>query len=145
MKQITSNLRAPALISVLLVLPFMILDWMFKVAPGLHPLRLRHALDFVVLFGLLWLLPTTFLVILMSIVRDVRAGNNLVVHPICLMLSAAVFALIALFWAGLLLDQLPCFLGMPNCDEQELRACAQQASGGLIPKPSYRGCCSSAA
>ncbi len=56
MKHITSNLRAPALISFLLVLPFMIFDWMFNVANRQHALSPKHVLDFAVLFGLLWLL-----------------------------------------------------------------------------------------
>ena len=116
MKHITSNFRAPAIISFLLVLPFMILDLVFNGATRLQALSLKHALDFAVVFGLLWLLPTSFLVILMPIVRNVRAGNNLMAHPPSLMLRAAVFALIVLLWAGILLDQLPCFLGVPNCD-----------------------------
>ncbi len=88
MKQITSSLRAPAIISFLLVLPFMILDLVFKVTHRLHALSLKHALDFAVLFGLLWLLPTTFLVILMPLVRNVRAGNTLMAHPLSLLLRA---------------------------------------------------------
>ena len=116
MKHMTSNLRAPGTISLLLVLPLMILDVMLNGATRLHALSLKHALDFAVLFGLLWLLPTTFLVILMPLVRNVQAGNNLMAHPLSLVLSTAVLALIALFWGGILLDQLPCFLGVPNCD-----------------------------
>ena len=116
MKQSTSSLKAPAIISLLLVLPFMMLDVVFNGAPSLHALRPEHALDFAVLFGLLWLLPTTFLVLLMPLVRSFRAGNDLMAQPLRLVLRAAVLALIALFWGGILLDQLPCFLGIPNCD-----------------------------
>lgn len=116
MKHSTSSLKAPAIMSFLLVLPFMILDLVFNVTHRLHALSLKHALDFAVLFGLLWLLPTTFLVILMPLMRNVRAGSDLMAQPLSLMLRAAVLALITLFWGGILLDQLPCFLGVPSCD-----------------------------
>ena len=116
MKNITTNLRAPAIISLLLVLPFMILEFMFNVVHRIHALSLKNALDFTVLFGLLWLLPTAFLVILMPIVRNVRAGNNLMAHPIDLLLRVAFLALTVMMWGGILIDQLPCFLGVPNCD-----------------------------
>ena len=110
MKHITCSLRAPAIISFLLVLPFMLLDLMLNLANRLHALSLKHALDFAVLFGLLWLLPTAFLVILLPLVRNGRAGNNLMAHPPSLIVRAALLAFIALSWAGLLRDQLPCFL-----------------------------------
>ncbi len=110
MKHITSSLRAPAIMSFLLVLPFMILEFMFNVATRIN------VLDFTVLFGLLWLLPTAFLLILMPIVRNVRAGTNLMLHPVGLLLRVALLALIAWAWGALVIDQLPCFLGVPNCD-----------------------------
>ena len=116
MNNITTHLRAPAIISFLLVLPFMILEFMFNVVHRIHALSLKNALDFTVLFGLLWLLPTAFFVILMPIVRNVRAGNSLMAHPINLLLRVACLALIAMLWGDLLIDQLPCFLGVPNCD-----------------------------
>ena len=120
MKQSMSSLKAPAIMSFLLVLPFLVLDLVLKVTLRLHALNLKHALDFAVVFGLLWLLPTTFLVILMPLVRNVRAGNDRMAQPLRLMLRAAVLALIALFWGGILLDQLPCFLGIPNCDQHAM-------------------------
>lgn len=32
------------------------------------------------------------------------------------LVSLAVMVLLAGSWAGILLDQMPCFLGVPNCD-----------------------------
>ena len=37
-------------------------------------------------------------------------------HPTNLLFRVAFLALIAIIWAGILIDQLPCFLGVPNCD-----------------------------
>jgi uncharacterized membrane protein len=68
------------------------------------------------LFGILWLLPVTFILILMPIVRNVRAGNRIRVNPISLLLRVAFLILIAWLWVGIILDQMPCFLGVPNCD-----------------------------
>ncbi len=110
MKNIFPNLGSAALISFLLVLPFAILDFL------LQPLRRQNVLDHIVLFGLLWLLPVTFIVILVPIVRTVRAGNNIMANPINLLLRVAFLALIAMIWGGILIDQLPCFVGVPNCD-----------------------------
>lgn len=68
------------------------------------------------LFGLLWLLPAAFLIILLPVVQNVRAGNRMMAKPIQLLLRVALIALIAMLWGVILLDQLPCFLGVPNCD-----------------------------
>ena len=109
MKTITTNLRSAALISFILVVPFMILELVNRRnLPESFPS---------VLFGFLWLLPVTFIVILMPIVRNARAGSSIIIaNPISLSFRVAFLILIALVWGSLLIDQLPCFLGNPNCD-----------------------------
>lgn len=107
MKTIAANLGAAALISFILVLPFAILELMFNTVTK------QNAPGLIVLFGLLWILPTVFIVILVPIVRSVRAGNSIMTN---LIFRVAFLALIAVMWGGLLLDQLPCFIGVPNCD-----------------------------
>jgi hypothetical protein len=110
MKSTITTLGSAALISLILVLPFAILE-------SLHnTVNPRKALDYIVLFGLLWLLPMAFVVILVPIVRTVRAGNSILANPITLLFRVAFLALIAMMWGGILIDQLPCFLGVPNCD-----------------------------
>ena len=110
MKTITTDLRSAAIISFILVLPFAILESLF------NTVNQQNALGLTVLFGLLWLLPTAFIVILGPIVRNVRAGNSIMANHINLLLRAAFLALIAMAWGGLLADQIPCFMGVPNCD-----------------------------
>lgn len=110
MKIITTDFRAAAIISFILVLPFVILEFLNTT------LTKQNASGLTVLFGLLWLLPMTFIVILMPIVRNVRAGNSIMANPINLLLKVAFLVLIAMMWGGILIDQLPCFMGVPNCD-----------------------------
>jgi len=108
MKNMLINLRSPALISLLLVLPFMILELINRQS-------FNEGFP-IPLFVILWLLPLIFIVVLMPIVRNVRAGDSLMAHPIQLLIRVVILVLIAWMWTSLLVDQMPCFLGVPNCD-----------------------------
>lgn len=102
------NLKAPAIIGAVLVLPFMILELVN--GGGIHG-------NFPIpLFGFMWLLPVSFVVILMSIVRSRPAGNRSMPNPVSLLSKVALLILIAWLWVSLVVDQMPCFLGVPNCD-----------------------------
>jgi hypothetical protein len=59
------------------------------------------------LFAVLWLVPAAFV---FTAARPFRA------HPVVLSARVGFLILAALFWAGLVNDQMPCFLGVPNCD-----------------------------
>ena len=82
MKNILTNLKLPAIISFLIVLPFMLLDVMFVIVKRPNTFSLRNALDFVVLFGFLWLGLAAIILILMPIVRNMRAGSNNMANPV---------------------------------------------------------------
>jgi hypothetical protein len=110
MKNIFANLRLAAIISFILVLPFAILEFAF------NTVNKQNALDFTVLFGLLWLLAMAFIVILLPVARNALAGNGIMTNPINLLLRFAFLAVIAIMWSGILIDQIPCFTGVPNCD-----------------------------
>jgi hypothetical protein len=110
MQKIFTSLRAPAFISFILVLPFALLEFSF------NTVNKQNAPGLTVLFGLLWLLPTAFIVILAPLVRNIRVGNNVMANPMALLLRVAFLTLIAMMWGGIIVDQLPCFLGVPNCD-----------------------------
>lgn len=116
MRNITANLKSAAAVSFLLVLPFMILDFWFQIINKPTALSLKNYTDFVMLFGFLWLLATAFIVILTPIARNVRAGHGITANPITLLFSVAFLVLIAIMWGSLMIDQLPCFIGVPNCD-----------------------------
>ena len=105
MNVIATDFRSATLVSLMLVLPFAILE-------SLHTtLTRQNAPGLAVLFALLWLLPLGFVLGTMFLVRNVRTA-----HPGKLLLGAAFVLVLAAMWGGLLLDQLPCFLGVPNCD-----------------------------
>ncbi len=77
---------------------------------------LQSVLGLAVFIGAMLLLPVAFVVNLLPIVRNLRAGNSLLANPINLLLAVAILALIAMTWGGLLIDQIPCLMGVPNCD-----------------------------
>ena len=109
-KTLAADLKSAALISLILVLPFAILETTSNSISG------QNAPGLIALFGLLWLLPTAFSLILAPLVRTVRAGNSIAVNPINLSLRAAFLVSIAVTWGSILIDQMPCLLGVPNCD-----------------------------
>ena len=108
MNRFVSTLRLPAIVSSILVLPFMALELINR--------RNYHEGFPITLFGLLWLLPLAFIFILRSSGRNVRPGFRITANPIILSLGLTLMILIAGLWFGVLLDQMPCFLGVPNCD-----------------------------
>ena len=108
MRNIFIILRAPAIISLIVVLPFMSLELINR--QDFHE-------DFPIpLFGILWFLPVIFILILMPIVRNVQAGNKMKVTLASFLVRVAFLILLAWFWVSIILDQMPCFLGVRNCD-----------------------------
>jgi hypothetical protein len=108
MSAIATGTKLAAVVSTVLVLPLVILELVNR--------REFHEGFPVALFGLLWLLPMMFIVILTPIVQHVRSGNGVPPNRIDLSIRVVLLALIALAWASWMIDQMPCFLGVPNCD-----------------------------
>lgn len=102
------NLRAPALISTLLVLPFVVLELVNR--------RGFNEGFPVALFGLLWLLPLAFSLLLLPIMRRRPEGAMTPASRLGLWTRMAAVGLIVFIWIALVADQMPCFLGRPNCD-----------------------------
>lgn len=50
------------------------------------------------------------------IVRTLRAGGSLFAHPINLIIVVFILSTFAVGSANLIIDQWPCFVGVPNCD-----------------------------
>lgn len=101
------SLRTPAIISSGLVLPFMILEWINRRGlPEGFP---------VALFGVMWVLPFSFTLISTPIVRSLSARSRDLVARLVLP-RAILLIFIAWLWVSITADQLPCFLGVPNCD-----------------------------
>ena len=105
-----TDFRAAALTSIIFVLPFAVLESLNQT------ITRQNAAGVIALFSVLWLLPTVFIVLLIPMVRDLRAGHSLLANPVSLLLKVALLAVTAMIWSGLLIDQMPCFIGLPNCD-----------------------------
>jgi hypothetical protein len=50
------------------------------------------------------------------IVSTLRAGGSLFAHPINLIIVVLISSTFAIGFASFILDQWPCFIGVPNCD-----------------------------
>jgi hypothetical protein len=65
------------------------------------------------LFAVLWVLPFAFVLLFPGVWPSTRKGAatqlRRLVTTVCLLG-------IALLWGAIVLDQMPCFLGVPNCD-----------------------------
>src|SRR5688500_16423026 len=93
------NLISAAIIGLLLVLPFVILEVLF------NPQK-QNPMGPIALFGFLWLLGTVFIVLLTPLVQSLRAGDKLSVKPVTLFLRATALVVIAWLWGANVIDQL---------------------------------------
>ena len=107
MKTAAHPFRFAALAGLALILPFAIMQ---VINVGVSR---DDAPDLLVLFGLLWLLPALSIGSGLRMLRP-PAGEHSTRSRI---VAAAVISIVATaLWGGLLADQMPCFLGVPNCD-----------------------------
>ncbi|MCX7853843.1 MAG: hypothetical protein N2383_13830 [Caldilineales bacterium] len=102
MKRTLAHLERAALVGSALVLPLVFLELVN---------RRGYGEDFPCpMFGLLWLLPVAFTLVLTRLLGQV--GHR----SIQLVLGGVLLLLIAGLWIGIVLDQMPCFLGVRFCD-----------------------------
>jgi hypothetical protein len=113
-----------AVISFILALPFMMLLSMLLLdiePPFAHLLDNPNpdqpdVLGSLIVVGTFLLAVVACIIARVSIMRALQAGRSLFAHPINLVLALVIFSFITMFVAGLIIDQMPCFLGVPNCD-----------------------------
>ena len=127
MENIISNNRSTAIISFLMALPLavLLLITIYDIEPlsGYYKTLTTEADGYrinsfgrIFEIGALLLLPLGFIVSLVPVVRNVRAGNGLTTNPINLLIAAALFIFIATLAISFVIDQYPCWIGVPNCD-----------------------------
>jgi len=102
------HLLAPVVIACLLVIPFMILEFVNRRAYS-EPFPFQ-------LFAMMWLMAFCFSYIFIPTARSLmpartRSANLSIIIP-----SLASLFLLTWGWIGLVADQMPCFLGVPFCD-----------------------------
>ncbi len=107
-RRVSSNLAAAAVLGFVPVVPLILLELNYGQA--------SYSRFPVGLFAILLILSSTFFLTLIPIVKNVLAGKGLFANPITLLLSIAFMVMVGAFWGGLVHDQMPCFLGVPNCD-----------------------------
>jgi hypothetical protein len=66
--------------------------------------------------GALSLLPVAVFVSIVPIRRSLRSGGTLLSHPMNLALAVAILSFTTTFVVGVIVDQYPCWIGVPNCD-----------------------------
>jgi hypothetical protein len=98
----------PAVFGVAAVVPFAILE-------GINSGGFSEGFP-AVLFGFLWLLSAAFAFVLRPIVLDAREGYPILARPGSLALRVAALTALACAWGAIVMDQMPCLLGVPNCD-----------------------------
>ncbi len=108
LKGVSSNLGLASILGFLLVLPLMVLELTYG--------QKSYSSFPTGLFVILWILPVLFVLILAPVIQSIRSGNNIAANPVTLVLRIAFLVLITVFWLGFVNDQMPCFLGVPNCD-----------------------------
>jgi hypothetical protein len=92
----------------LMVMPFIGLE---SASAGVSALR---TIDAAMLFGMLWTLAAMTLFVGIRLILSFKAERSRP-QPV-LLLQVIVLVLAAVGWLGIIGDQMPCFLGEPNCD-----------------------------
>jgi hypothetical protein len=68
------------------------------------------------LYSFAWVVLTIFIFILLPIIEAVKLRKSIFEKPIELTLRLFGLLLLASILVGLLVDQWPCLMGVPNCD-----------------------------
>ncbi len=102
------RLFTPIFLGLLCVLPFAVME---IVNLGRIPDPFPYAI-----FLYLWLMFALFLICLFALVRLAKSRVSKQERLPALLLNALVLLFSVMTIVYLLADQMPCFLGMPNCD-----------------------------
>jgi len=74
------------------------------------------AIGTIIVLGAFLLAIVACLIAHAPIVRTMQAGGSLHVHPINLVLVVVILLFITTLVVGFMVDQYPCWIGVPNCD-----------------------------
>ena len=127
MEDIISNNKSAAVSGFLLAMPLavLLLIEMYNIEPlsGFFKTMTTqangqglNAFGMIFIIGALLLLPLGFIISLVPIGRNVRAGDDFTANPVNFLIAAALFIFIARLVIGFVIDQYPCWIGVPNCD-----------------------------
>ncbi len=119
--------RSAAIGGVLLALPFAIIVTLLLIGgepPRFGPLEplltaevdQPNVVGSAIVLGAWLLALVAFIANVNPIVRDSRAGRGIATHPANLLVAIATFCFVAFFVGAIIVDQYPCWIGVPNCD-----------------------------
>jgi len=108
MKYIRKNIGISAPLGFASVLPFALMELVNR-------REFHEAFPFSLFLGM-WVIQAVFFLALLPVIRKFRAAENARSRLVSLLLGVFVLVLMAWFWTALLLDQMPCFLGVQYCD-----------------------------
>ena len=127
MKSSLMNPRSAAIISGMLCLPFALIFTflVLNIEPdfgALAPLLTSadpnqpDVLGSLVVLGAMVLALAAFMISLVSIGRARQSGASITAYPVNLVIAFATLAIVATFIGAIIVDQYPCWIGVPNCD-----------------------------
>lgn len=127
MKHALTSPRSAAIIGFLLALPFAVLFTLLilNIEPNFGPLQplltnpdpdQPHVIGSLIVLGLFLLLVAGFVINLLAFLRNRRAGNGITANRVNLLLAFATLFFITMFVGAIIVDQYPCWIGVPNCD-----------------------------
>lgn len=120
MKDMTVNPITAAMAGILLCLPFTILFSMamLNVNPfqGVQPQGQGPGSIEWIILGLLFLFPIALVISLLPVVQNWRAGNAITGFLFNLVVGGIILVAIVWIAGGIIADQYPCWIGVPNCD-----------------------------
>jgi hypothetical protein len=102
------HLGLVAVTGLLVTLPFMILEW----ATSSDAPRPEFS---TLMFGVMAVSAGFFALMLTQAARTVRAGNTTIARTTSVVLRVVLLGMIGSAWLGLVVDQMPCFLGAAGC------------------------------
>jgi hypothetical protein len=126
MTQLWTNPRLAAFVSFMLALPISVvyLSVAFNIAVLETVLKAMltvdgdrpNAIGFVVLIGGILVLPVAFVLNLLPMVRRIGPERRRSLYPLNLLVGAFLLFFLAQTWGALILEEIACRSGVPNCD-----------------------------
>ena len=109
MRSVAKYLIVPGTIGLLTVIPFVILE-------GINTNGFRVYGFPTALYAFMWALAFVAVRSGREIIASLRRLDRSISGPAKLVLSSAVLLIAVTLWSSLIVDQSPCFMGVPNCD-----------------------------
>ena len=108
MKSLSDSVAFPVILSLILLIPWIGLELINRQGmPEEFP---------VALFITIWFLQAIFIYFLKPVMKNPVKNNFLLQAVTSLWLRVPVLLFVGVIWSIIIVDQLPCFLGVPNCD-----------------------------